>query len=479
MDDALRTTALGVRAAMPCSVELPAGTGKTHLVAALAAAAVGQGERTLILTHTNAGVDVLRRRLRQFGVATSAVRVETIASWCFDVIRHYPVLSGLAVGAEPDWEQTQQYYAGAAVAIQATAIRKVLQASYGLAIVDEYQDCIIEQHDLVLALHASLPVCVFGDPLQNIFDFGSNVTVKWAKEVVATWPALALPVQPWRWRGHHEDLGQWLIDIRADLHGGRPIDLATAPLSWRRNDTPQAAVNACFAQPTGDGSVVAISKWPHECAAVASKTNGSYGMMEEFQGSFMMKFAATVDSGDPRQIAVATLQFAKDCISCIAAKLNATVKDKLAKGESVAHFSRPGAEVQLGLLSGLLSDPSPARVRETLVAIGQLPDGRLYRREAWRDMLKALAIVAAGSDVTVAQAIRNIRNRTRIVGRAQDDRIISRPLLVKGLEYDHAVVLNAERYSATELYVALSRSRKSLTVVSNLRYVNPAPPRLS
>lgn len=325
----------------------------------------------------------------------------------------------------------------------------------------------------------ALPVCVFGDPLQNIFNFGSNVTVKWAKDVAATWPALTLPVQPWRWRGHHQDLGQWLIGIRANLYDGQPIDLATAPLYWRRNDTPQAAVNACFAQPTGDGSVVAIARFPAECAAVASKTNGSYGMMEELQGSFMMKFAATVDSGHPRQTAVATVQFAKDCISRIAAKLNPAVMNKLAKGESVAHLSRPGAEVQLGLLSGLLSDPSPLRVRETLVAIGQLSAGRLYRREAWRDMLKALAIVAANSDLTVAQAVRSIRNRTRIIGRAQDDRIISRPLLVKGLEYDHAVVLNAERYSATELYVALSRSRKSLTVVSNQRCLNPAPPLLS
>jgi hypothetical protein len=479
MDDALRTTALRVRAAVPCSVELPAGAGKTHLVAALAATAAEQGERTLLLTHSNAGVDVLRRRLRQFGVAKSAVRIETIASWCFDVVRHYPVLSGFAVGAEPDWGQSQQYYIGAAEAIQATAIRKVVQASYGLVIVDEYQDCIVEQHGLVLALHASLPVCVFGDPLQNIFDFGSNVTVKWAKEVAATWPAMALPVQAWRWRGHHEDLGQWLIDIRADLYGGRPIDLAAAPLSWRRNDTPQAAVNACFAQPTGDGSVVAIARFPPECAAVASKTNGSYGMMEELQGSLMVKFAAIVDSGDPRQIAVATLQFAKECISRIAAKLDTAVKNKLAKGESVAHLSRPGAEAPLGLLSGLLSDPSPDRVRETLVALSQMPDGRLYRREAWRDMLKALEIVAAGSGLTVTQAIGSIRNQTRIVGRAQDNRVISRPLLIKGLEYDHAVVLNAERYSATELYVALSRSRKSLTVVSNEQYLNPAPPQLS
>jgi DNA helicase IV len=94
-------------------------------------------------------------------------------------------------------------------------------------------------------------------------------------------------------------------------------------------------------------------------------------------------------------------------------------------------------------------------------------------------MLKALEIVAAGSGLTVTQAIGSIRNQTRIVGRAQDNRVISRPLLIKGLEYDHAVVLNAERYSATELYVALSRSRKSLTVVSNEQYLNPAPPQLS
>jgi hypothetical protein len=331
----------------------------------------------------------------------------------------------------------------------------------------------------VLALHRSLPLCVFGDPLQNIFNFGANVTVKWTRDVTATWPALELPVQPWRWHGHNEKLGQWLIDIREDLYSGRPISLTAAPLRWQRSDTPQAVVSACFAQPANNGSVVAIAQWPNECANVASKTNGTYGMMEELQGSFMLEFAATVDGGDPPQTAAATLQFAKDCISRIATKFDVTVKRKLAKGESVAHLSRPGAEMQLGLLSGLLSDTSPARVRETLVAIGELPDGWLYRREAWRDVLKALALVAAGSELTVAQAIGSIRNRTRITGRTPDNRTISRPLLVKGLEYDHAVVLNAERFPAPELYVALSRSRKTLTVASKKPYLQPAPPRLT
>jgi hypothetical protein len=284
MDETLRKTAMGLRAAIPCSVELPAGAGKTHLVAALAATAAEQGERTLILTHTNAGVDVLRRRLRRFDVAAGATRVETIASWCFQIVRHYPVLAGLAVGAEPDWGQSQQYYIGAASAIRVTAIRNVVKASYGLAIIDEYQDCITEQHDLVLALHEVLPVCVFGDPLQSIFGFRGNVTVRWAKDVTATWPALSLPVHPQRWQGHHEPLGQWLIDIRANLYAGRPIDLSAAPLEWRRN-TPQAAVSACYAQPSADCSVVAIAKWANTCARLAARTNGTYSVMEELQGS--------------------------------------------------------------------------------------------------------------------------------------------------------------------------------------------------
>jgi hypothetical protein len=447
------------------------------LVAGLAGAGAENGERTLILTHTNAGVDVLRRRLRQFGIDRDAVRVETIASWSFDLIRHYPLLSGMAAGSDPDWTQSRRYYDSATIAIQAQAIRQVIRASYGLVIVDEYQDCIIEQHGLILALHRCLPVCVFGDPLQNIFDFGDNVPVKWVKEVIATWPALTLPVRPWRWRGHHEELGRWLIEIRPSLFDGRPIDLDTAPLAWRRNNTPMAGASAYFAQPA-EGSVVAIAKWSHECANVASKTNGSYGMMEELEGSFMRTFATIVDGGDPRQIAPATLKFAKDCISKIAPHLDAAVMKKLREGKSVTGLSRPGAERPLVLLSGLLADASPARVCETLQAIRQLPGGRLYRREAWRDTVQALTLVAAGSDLTMVQAVGRIRNRTRIIGRAPDRRIISRPLLVKGLEYDHVVVLNAERYSATELYVALSRGRKTLTVVSNERYLRPNPPQL-
>jgi hypothetical protein len=479
MNAALRATAATIQAAMPCSVELPAGVGKTQLVAALAVLAAEQSERPLILTHTNAGVDVMRRRLKRFGVSGNAVRIDTIASWSCDLIRHYPRLSGVATGEEPDWARSREYYGGAAAAIRTSAIGRVLTASHRLVIVDEYQDCITEQHDLIVGLGELLPVCVFGDRLQNIFSFGDNVTVSWSTDILPRWPAVPVPVTPWRWDGHNEPLGQWLIDIRPRLLAGEPIDLVGAPLTWQSSSgTPQATINACYGLADADGSVVAIGQFPQDCAYVATRTNGIYGVMEELEGSFMAAFADTVDGGQGPRISAATCKFAKACISGVASKLNDAVVQKLARGESVTNLRRPGAERQLELLTGLLTDASPGHVAETLQAIGQLPDGKLYRREAWRDTIAALKVADASDSVSVSQALGRLRNRTRILGRSSEARVISRPLLIKGLEYDHAVVLNAERFSGTELYVALSRARKTLTIVSGSRYLAPGAPEL-
>jgi len=51
--------------------------------------------------------------------------------------------------------------------------------------------------------------------------------------------------------------------------------------------------------------------------------------------------------------------------------------------------------------------------------------------------------------------------------------VVSRPLLVKGLEYDHVIILNPEKYSAQELYVALTRGSKSVTIISNTVVLPP------
>lgn len=52
-------------------------------------------------------------------------------------------------------------------------------------------------------------------------------------------------------------------------------------------------------------------------------------------------------------------------------------------------------------------------------------------------------------------------------------RFLGTPLLVKGLEFDHAVVMYPEDMTARELYVAITRGSKSLTIVSKSRVIMP------
>lgn len=42
---------------------------------------------------------------------------------------------------------------------------------------------------------------------------------------------------------------------------------------------------------------------------------------------------------------------------------------------------------------------------------------------------------------------------------------------MKGLEYDHAVILDADTLDAKDLYVALTRGSKTLTIIGTERHL--------
>jgi DNA helicase-2/ATP-dependent DNA helicase PcrA len=63
-----------------------------------------------------------------------------------------------------------------------------------------------------------------------------------------------------------------------------------------------------------------------------------------------------------------------------------------------------------------------------------------------------------------------LRHRGRIVG---SRKIVSTTLLVKSLEFDHGIVLDASSLSSKELYVALTRGSKTLTIISKASILRP------
>jgi hypothetical protein len=114
-------------------------------------------------------------------------------------------------------------------------------------------------------------------------------------------------------------------------------------------------------------------------------------------------------------------------------------------------------------------------VRILLEACAALTGTTLYRRELWTEALRAVRCAEDGEAPTLREAAWRSRNRTRQVGRREELRVVSRTLLVKGLEYDHAVVTDAGAMDAKHLYVALTRARLSLTVVADAPVLVPAP----
>ncbi len=467
MDDSLRAAAADLLSAAPCSVEMPAGTGKTHLLAASAAVAAAAGERSLILTHTNAGVDAIRRRLRDFGVPSSLARVDTITSWAFALVGSYSVIAEVSVTEIPDWSLSDNYLAGAARVARADAIIDVLKLSFDYLLVDEYQDCTLVLHEFVLALTAAIPRTVlFGDRLQAIFTFAGPMAT-WDEHVLPGFPAHQLVVEPRRWQGHNPELGQWLLDIRPQLTDGQAFDFTdhhVSGLQFVHGSAPTAINTVAHSYRDFGETVVLLDKWPDDVARHASRLGGIYSVMEDISGNFMRAQLQALPAEGDYLLAHWFARFAKECTVGLAG-IDAPILTRLGRNESIAHYARPGIEPVVAALDTLRLEPTYIQLLAAARAAMQTRGPRLYRWEAWNDTCAAIAMTADIGGSAIDNLAR-IRDRLRRAGRARHARIASRTLLVKGLEYDHVIIAELHKMrDPRNLYVALSRARKSVTVV--------------
>ena len=156
-------------------VESPAGCGKTEaIIRTVGNYCTG---RQLILTHTHAGVDALRQRFRQHSVPSIKYHIDTIAGWAWGWVRKYPENAGYTGSTEI--AQWNDVYAAMSVLLQKEFVRFGVTNSYTGIIVDEYQDCTVPMHRLIVQLKALVPCRVLGDDLQGIFGFRSDPLVEW------------------------------------------------------------------------------------------------------------------------------------------------------------------------------------------------------------------------------------------------------------------------------------------------------------
>jgi hypothetical protein len=442
-----------------------AGCGKTHLIAD----AVGctPDQRQLILTHTNAGVEVLRRRLTNRGIGDRLAHVETISGFALKYAAAYPGTCQVDV-TQPTRTEWRDIQLGATRFFATRTGRKVIGANYGGLYVDEYQDCTQLQHHLIRELAETLPTRLLGDPLQAIFEFAGEQLAAF-DDLDQDFERLDDLTHPWRWASSNPALGEWLAYARQQLLTGREPSFSGGPLhvSWAgdtsRACTPQQ-IAAC--QRLGqEESVVAIRRLPHAAHATAQNLRGVFTSMEEMDCSDLLSAAENLDQSVGYSRALALVKFASKCMTKVSTHLSSAVKVLESGKLPIARGGKAAAGIKA--LATAAADDTPGNMLYALKTMSLLPDVVLHRAELYEEMCRTLREAERSPGRSYLDVAWEVRDRTRRYGRSPQKRVVSRTLLIKGLEFDHAIILNyGELGSAKEKYVALTRPRLSLTVLT-------------
>lgn len=449
----------------------PAGYGKTHLIAL---AVKASQHPQLVLTHTYAGVHAIRKKMQSLAVPASRYRVDTIASWALRMCLSFPQTSKWKA-ERPGSKEWAKLYASCTALLERSFVKRIVNCSYSGVYVDEYQDCSLQQHTLVDALAKLLPCRLLGDPMQAIFDF-SDASVDWEQHVYPNFEPLGQLKVPWRWKlAGAEELGNWLDDASKRLRAGQKIVLA-APLP---KGVRHVAVDLTdFANPgrlnffypflDHEEAVIAIHSGDQQSKnkthKLAQSLGGKFSSIEEVEGKELFRFIKKLEAAKTvNQKLCVAIDFAKKCCNAVDGILSATTK----RGEQAKATKATKYPQLLEAANRYLAAPSSESLASFLSSIHRNPETSTYRRDLFNRLMHVLRMHEENPALNLLESANRYQQHFRHSGRPiRHNKLIGTTLLVKGLEYDHAIVLEAESMSAKELYVALTRGAKTVTIVS-------------
>lgn len=456
-------------------VVAPAGCGKTQLI--IEALKKNDSDKPiLVLTHTNAGVAALRQRLSGENLSGASYRLATIDGWALRLASTFPMRSGYQGGITPKRPNYLKIRKAAWTLLKANHITDVLTATYSRILVDEYQDCSLNQHAIVYYASRHLPTCILGDPMQAIFGFGDDGLAEWDEHVCKHFPIAAQLGTPWRWKNAgNEELGLWLLEARAALLGGTPVDLKSAPESVRwiqlagTNDDYKNLVNAarCGHKAVGETSLVIGDSQKAASRYKIAKNVPGIVAVEPVDLKDLTAYARSLDLTDGFSVGE-TLEFAESLITNVGAE---ATKGRL-KSLKAGKARKEASELE-ALALEVEKDPTFEGLARILSECSKQTGSRTYRPAVLRAAFRALSLAQANSEITFEDAAVRVREENRAVGRRLPKAAIGSTLLLKGLEADHVVVLNAGELDARNLYVAMTRGAKSVTLCSADAVLNP------
>ncbi|OIQ63642.1 hypothetical protein GALL_548170 [mine drainage metagenome] len=209
------------------------------------------------------------------------------------------------------------------------------------------------------------------------------------------------------------------------------------------------------------------AKSKNKTHSLAKMLGGNFSSIEEVEGKVLFTFINELHSAKTvnKRLLVA-VDFIKKCF--------AGVDKVLVSGTKKGNFAKPTASTKKTLIpilscaNSYLSEPTSKSLRDFFILIRDHPDTIFYRRDLFNRFLNILKIQIDAEAHTLLESAEMYQVDFRHLGRPiRHSKLIGTTLLVKGLEYDHAVILDGDSLDLKGLYVAMTRGSKSLTIISN------------
>lgn len=435
----------------------PAGYGKTWTLVNLAKT----GLRCLVLTHTNVATSNIKRRLGH----APGVRVETIDAFALRIARAFPQIAGVATDPSErslDWSRVR---AAAGQILQRPALRAAFSESYDLVLVDEYQDCSAAQVELVRALRSMVPTTVLGDPMQSLYDVLESDPLTW-QEKIQGWERSETLNTPWRWQ-YDPDHRDWVVSARTALSEGRPIPVTGKTVQVVAIEEQHGAFLAqTLRSKQGRWAVImGDTNRPDSFSRIAKSHRWmSLEVAELSQPKELAAFARQWDLGN-RLPAVLTM--AELCISSTSKVSGFTAAKKNAE---LRKPTRSKAALTQ-LTNAIYETGSETAALAALDMVQAHPDTGTYRPTLLDFCKRALRLTAKQNttDITLTEAVETVLSGARAgVVRTPTGPIVGSVMRLKGLEFDHVVIVNPEDLATKEeVYVAVSRAKTSCTIIQS------------
>lgn len=453
----------------------PAGCGKTHAIAHCLKFTKG---RQLILTHTHAGVASLKDKIKQLNIDREKYNVETITGFAQKYVNAFYCQNDIPEQGHKNYFPSIIKKATKLVTL--APVEQIINISYNGLFVDEYQDCTTSQHVFIMNLSKILPTHIFGDPLQGIFDFGSDSLVDFEKDLIdfKRYPDLT---KPWRWVESNPELGNSLKQIRSLLENEQEIDLNLfvncIETKIINTDKEILYEKDCrnYIWKLLKGKNFLIIHPNNAVIRIREKINKCFGsnflLIQAIDDNSFYKLSKKLDKITPNNFYKIFLEilprlfYPKDDIEKLFNKIEKKNKSLKGNENNIVQLVRYCNELSTNISFSLVS-----KIFKEIKKINRI---KCYKKETLNSLCKALEL-ADNEKITVYEAMERIRNITRKIGRNITGKCIGTTLLVKGLEFDTVVILDAHKFKCPKnFYVACTRATKRLIIFTNNNILKP------